>query len=99
MIQAVPQADVVITNPTHYAIALKYNPDEMEAPLCVAKGQDNMALRIREIAKEHKIIIYEDKPLARALYDLVEVDQTIPPAQYKAVAEVISFVFRQKGKL
>ena len=99
MMQAVPEADVVITNPTHYSIALKYKPDEMEAPLCVAKGQDNIALKIREIAKEHDIIIYEDKPLARSLYDMVEIDQTIPANQYKAVAEVISFVFKQKGRI
>ncbi|MCB9964315.1 MAG: flagellar biosynthesis protein FlhB [Rhodospirillales bacterium] len=99
MMQAVPQADVIITNPTHYAIALKYDPETMDAPLCLAKGQDNVALRIREVAKEHNIIIYEDKPLARSLYDLVEVDQTIPAEQYQAVAKVISFVFRQKGRL
>ena len=99
MMQAVPEADVVITNPTHFAIALKYKPDEMDAPVCIAKGQDLIALRIREIAKEHNIVIYEDKPLARSLYDLVEIDQTIPADQYKAVAEVISFVFRQKGRL
>lgn len=99
MMQAVPEADVVITNPTHFAIALKYKPEEMDAPLCVAKGQDNIALKIREIAKEHNIVIYEDKPLARTLFDTVEIDQTIPAEQYKAVAEVISFVFRQKGRL
>ncbi len=99
MIQSVPSADVVITNPTHFAIALKYNPEEMDAPLCVAKGQDNIALRIREVAKENNVVIYEDKPLARALYDVVEIDQTIPAAQYKAVAEVISFVFKQKGRM
>lgn len=99
MIQNVPQADVVITNPTHYSIALKYNPEEMDAPLCVAKGIDEVALRIREVAKEHDIILYENKPLARSLYDVVEVDETIPPEQYQAVAEVISFVFKKKGKL
>ena len=99
MMQAVPQADVVITNPTHFAVALKYNPEEMDAPFCVAKGQDNIALKIREIAKEHNVVIYEDKPLARSLFAMVEVEQTIPAEQYKAVAEVISFVFRQKGRL
>ncbi len=99
MMQAVPEADVVITNPTHFAIALKYNPDEMDAPLCVAKGQDNIALRIREVATENGVVVYEDKPLARSLYDMVEIDQTIPADQYKAVAEVISFVFRQKGRM
>lgn len=99
MMQAVPSADVVITNPTHYSIALKYDPEIMEAPLCVAKGIDEVALRIREVAKQHDIILYENKPLARTLYDVVEVDETIPPEQYQAVAEVISFVFKQKGKL
>ncbi len=99
MMQAVPEADVVITNPTHFAVALKYKPEEMDAPVCVAKGQDLIAQRIREIAKEHDIIIYEDKPLARSLFAMVEIDQTIPAEQYKAVAEVISFVFRKKGRL
>ncbi|MCC6598340.1 MAG: flagellar biosynthesis protein FlhB [Alphaproteobacteria bacterium] len=98
MIQAVPSADVVITNPTHYSIALKYDPDKMEAPLCVAKGIDDVALRIREVAKEHDIILFENRPLARTLYDTVEVDETIPPEQYKAVAEVISYVFKTRGR-
>lgn len=99
MMQAVPQADVVITNPTHYAIALKYKPEEMDAPVCIAKGTDDVALRIREIAKEHDITIYEAPPLARVLYDTVELDQMIPAEHYKAVAEVISYVFRLKGRL
>ncbi|MAF98465.1 MAG: flagellar biosynthesis protein FlhB [Micavibrio sp.] len=96
MMQNVPTADVVITNPTHYSIALKYDPDTMEAPLCVAKGIDEVALRIREVATEHDIMLYEDRPLARSLYDLVEVDEAIPYTQYKAVAEVISFVFKSR---
>lgn len=99
MIQAVPQADVVITNPTHFSVALKYNPDEMMAPMVIAKGMDEVALRIREVAKEHNIIIMENPPLARVLFDTVEVDQIIPEQHYKAVAEIISFVFKQKGKL
>lgn len=99
MMQAVPEADVVITNPTHFSIALKYDPEEMDAPLCVAKGMDELALRIREVAKEHNITLYENKPLARALYDTVEVDETIPAEHFKAVAEVISYVFKLKGKL
>lgn len=99
MMQAVPTADVVITNPTHYSIALKYDPKTMEAPVCVAKGVDEVALRIREIAKEHDIILYENRPLARSLYDTVDVDEMIPPEQYKAVAEVISYVFKVKGRL
>ena len=99
MMQNVPQADVVITNPTHYSIALKYDPELMDAPLCVAKGIDQVALRIREVAKEHDIELFENKPLARSLYDTVEVDEIIPAEHYKAVAEVISYVFKLKGKL
>lgn len=97
MIQNVPEADVVITNPTHYSIALKYRPGEMDAPICLAKGIDEVALRIREVAKEHDIVLFENKPLARALYDVVEIDEPIPTEQYKAVAEVISYVFKVKG--
>lgn len=99
MIAAVPEADVVITNPTHYSIALKYDPDTMDAPICVAKGMDEIAMRIREVAKEHDIVLYENKPLARTLYDTVDIDEIIPAEQYKAVAEIISYVFRLKGKL
>lgn len=99
MMAAVPEADVVITNPTHFSIALKYDPDTMDAPVCVAKGVDDVAMRIREIAKEHDIILYENKPLARALYDTVDIDEIIPAEQYKAVAEIISYVFRLKGKM
>lgn len=99
MMQAVPSADVVITNPTHYSIALKYNPDTMEAPVCVAKGIDEIALRIREVAKAHDIILYENKLLARTLYDTIDIDESIRADQYKAVAEVISYVFKQKGLL
>lgn len=99
MMQAVPQADVVITNPTHYSIALKYDPEKMNAPVCVAKGVDELALRIREVAKEHDIVLFENPPLARTLFDTVEVDEAIPPEHYKAVAEIISYVFRVKGRL
>lgn len=99
MMQAVPEADVVITNPTHYSIALKYDPEEMDAPLCVAKGVDEVALRIREVAKEHDVTLYENIPLARALFDTVEVEETIPMEHYKAVAEVISYVFKMRGNL
>ncbi len=99
MMQAVPEADVVITNPTHYSIALKYDPEAMEAPRCVAKGIDDLALRIREVAKENDVELFENKPLARALYDVVDVDQIIPADHYQAVAEVISYVFKRKGKL
>ena len=99
MMQAVPQATVVITNPTHFAVALKYDPDTMDAPLCVAKGADNVALRIREVAKENDVTVYENPPLARVLYSTVDIDEAVPPEHYKAVAEVISFVFRLKGRL
>ena len=99
MMQAVPSATVVITNPTHYAVALKYMPEEMEAPVCVAKGMDAIALRIREVAQENGIVLYENKPLARILYDTVEIDDMVPPEHYKAVAEIISFVFKLKGRI
>ncbi len=99
MMQAVPQADVIITNPTHFSIALKYDPDKMDAPVCVAKGIDDMALRIREVAKEHDITLYENPPLARILYDTVDIDEVIPAEHYKAVAEIISYVFKLKGRL
>ena len=98
MMQSVPSADVVITNPTHFSIALKYDPETMGAPVCVAKGMDDLALRIREVAKEHDIIIYESPPLARTLYDTVEIDDTIPQEHFKAVAEVISYVYKMRGR-
>ncbi|GJL98977.1 MAG: flagellar biosynthesis protein FlhB [Methyloligella sp.] len=97
MMAAVPEASVVITNPTHYAVALKYDK-AMPAPVCVAKGVDALALKIREIAEEHEIPRVENRPLARALHSVVEIDQEIPPEHYKAVAEVIGFVMRQKKK-
>lgn len=99
MMQNVPNADVVITNPTHYSIALQYDPDEMDAPKCLAKGVDEIALRIREVAKENNIELYENKPLARALFDSVEIDETIPQEHYQAVAQIISYVFQRQGKL
>ncbi|RVU34635.1 flagellar biosynthesis protein FlhB [Hwanghaeella grinnelliae] len=99
MMQAVPDADVVVTNPTHFACALSYNPDEMEAPVLVAKGQDLVAKRIRDLAEEHDIPIIENPPLARALHATCDLDQQIPEEHYKAVAEVISFVWRLKGKM
>lgn len=95
MMSAVPDATVIVTNPTHFAVALKYDRS-MKAPLCVAKGADAIALRIREIAKEHDVPIVENPPLARALFASVEVDQTIPGEHFKAVAEVIGFVMRLK---
>lgn len=99
MMQAVPSSDVVITNPTHYSVALKYDPDKNDAPIVVAKGVDDLAMRIREVARENDVIILPNPPLARVLFDTVELDEAVPPAQYKAVAEIISYVFRLKGKL
>jgi flagellar biosynthetic protein FlhB len=93
MFAAVPKAAVVITNPTHFAIALEYNRG-MDAPVCVAKGVDAVALKIREVAGEHSIPIVENPPLARALHATVQLDQKIPPEHYKAVAEVIGYVMR-----
>jgi flagellar biosynthetic protein FlhB len=93
MIANVKKAAVVITNPTHYAVALQYERG-MEAPICVAKGTDEVAMKIREVAKEHAIPLVENPPLARALHATVEVDQMIPPEHYKAVAEVIGYVMR-----
>lgn len=95
MMAAVPQATVVITNPTHFAVALKYDSD-MAAPQCVAKGADAIAFRIRELAKEHDVPIVENPPLARALYASMDIDDTIPAEHFKAVAEVIGFVLRLK---
>jgi flagellar biosynthesis protein FlhB len=92
MMQSVPQASVVITNPTHYAVALKYEPGETPAPVCLAMGVDAIAQRIREVAQEHDIPIVEDPPLARALFATAEIDQPIPKEQYEAVAKVIGFV-------
>lgn len=96
---SVPTADVVITNPTHYAIALKYDPDIAPAPVVVAKGKDIFAQKIKEIAKEHKVPMVENKPLARSLYPVVEVDAMIPPDLFIAVAEVLAYVFaKNKGR-
>jgi flagellar biosynthetic protein FlhB len=92
MMQAVPDATVVIMNPTHYAVALKYDAEETAAPLCVAKGLDSLALKIRAIAEEAGVPVIEDPPLARALYAAVEVDDMIPPAHYEAVAKIIGFI-------
>ena len=94
----VPTADVIITNPTHYAIALKYDANTMHAPRVVAKGKDLIALQIREIAIAHGIPILERKPLARAMYKLVEVGQEIPEQFYSAVAEILAYVYELTGK-
>ncbi len=99
MMQSVPEADVVITNPTHFSVALSYKPEEMSAPVVIAKGVDELAFRIREVAEENDVPLVENKPLARVLYDTVEIDQVIPEEHFKAVAEIISYVFKLKGKL
>jgi len=96
MMAEVPKASVIITNPTHYAVALQYDKG-MNAPVCLAKGLDNLALKIREVAAAHDIPIVENPPLARALHATVEMDEEIPPEHYKAVAEVIGYVMRLKS--
>lgn len=99
MMAAVPEATVVIMNPTHYAVALKYEAGETPAPLCVAKGVDSLALKIRKVAEEAGVPVIEDAPLARALYATVDVDQTIPRAHFEAVAKVIGFVLSRGRKI
>ncbi|MGE3332991.1 MAG: flagellar biosynthesis protein FlhB [Rhodospirillaceae bacterium] len=98
MIAAVQKASVVITNPTHFAVALQYDVDSMAAPVVVAKGVDFLAKRMRQVAEANDVPIVENPPLARALHAAVEVDQEIPAEHYKAVAEVIGYVMRLKGK-
>ncbi len=98
MMAAVPRATVVVTNPTHYAVAMRYVREEGGAPLVLAKGRDLVALKIREIAENHSIPIVEDKPLARSLYENVEIDKLIPPQFYKAVAEIIFFLHTRKAR-
>jgi flagellar biosynthetic protein FlhB len=92
MMQAVPTATVVVMNPTHYAVALKYDAGETPAPICVAKGMDSLALKIRSVAEEAGVPVIEDPPLARALYAAVDIDEMIPAAHYEAVAKVIGFI-------
>ncbi|HEY0106079.1 MAG TPA: flagellar biosynthesis protein FlhB [Rhizomicrobium sp.] len=99
MMAQVPQATVIVTNPTHYAIALKYEQGKTAAPVCVAKGVDALALRIREVAKANDVPIVENPPLARALYAAVEIDEVIPQEHFKAVAQVIGYVYRLTGKI
>lgn len=99
MMQAVPEASVVIANPTHFAVALKYELNEMTAPVVLAKGIDAVALRIREVAEENDIPVITNPPLARALHAGAEIGDEIPPEQFKAVAEIIGYILRLKGKL
>jgi len=98
MMQDVPKADVIITNPTHYAVALQYDGTKMEAPIVLAKGTDYIALKIRDIAKENGVMTMENRPLARALYDRAEIGQTIPADLFQAVAEVLAYVYKLKGR-
>ena len=98
MMQDVPKSDVVVTNPTHFSVALKYDFKKMSSPQVVAKGIDFVALRIRKVAKDHDIPIVENVSLARSLYKTVKIGGFIPRELYKAVAEVLSFVYRMKKK-
>lgn len=98
MMTEVPKADVVITNPTHFAIAIKYDASKSEAPMVLAKGKDLIAQKIKEIAKDSKVPIIENKPLAQALYKTVDIGEMVPSELYKAVAEVLAFVYNLKNK-
>jgi len=98
MMEEVPKADVVVMNPTHFAVALKYKRDEMGAPAVVAKGRNHLALKIKELALESGVPVVEDKPLARALYKSLEIGEEVSVDLYKAVAEVLAFVYRLNKK-
>jgi flagellar biosynthetic protein FlhB len=99
MMANVPKATVIVTNPTHYSIALRYEPDQGDAaPICVAKGVDALALRIREVAREHDVPIVENVPLARALYAAVDIDETIPREHFEAAAKIIGFVMQKRKR-
>lgn len=99
MMQEVPNADVVITNPTHYAIAIKYDDGKMDAPIIVAKGVDFVAQKIKLIATEHEIVTVENRPLARSLYDQVEIGDRVPEEFFKAIAEILAYVYRIQRKI
>ncbi len=98
MMSEIPESDVVITNPTHYAVAIKYEMGKDVAPKVVAKGQRLVALKIKELAKEHNVIVHEDPPLARTLYSSVDIGENIPENLYKAVAEILAFVYKIRNK-
>src|SRR5699024_7400114 len=99
MMSEVPKADVVITNPTHYAVAIKYDEQTASAPYVIAKGMDHMALKIKEIAGAHHITLVENRSLARGLYDELEINECISESFYQAVAEVLAYVYRLEKKL
>ena len=99
MMQEIPEADVVITNPTHFAIVLKYDEEQMDSPIVVAKGADFVAQKIKMIAAEHDIVLVENRPLARAMYDQVEIGDRIPEDFFKAIAEILAYVYRIKRKI
>ena len=94
---AVPTADFVVTNPTHVACALKYVAEEMDSPMLIAKGTELIAKKIIDIAKEHNVPVIENPPVARALFRMVDINQSIPPELYKAVAEILMFVYKMKN--
>jgi flagellar biosynthesis protein FlhB len=96
MMQEVPKADVIVTNPTHFAVALKYDEKRMRAPIVVAKGADEIAAKIREVAGEHKVPIFEAPPLARVLFRNVDIGEEIPATLYIAVAQILTYVFQLK---
>jgi len=99
MMQDIPKADVVITNPTHFAVAVRYDAKEAAAPVVLAKGEDHLAAKIKEVARENKVEIVENKPLARMLYYNVDIGQQVPPELYQAVAEVLAMVYHMQGKI
>jgi len=98
MMRAVPKADVVITNPTHYSVALEYRRIEMEAPVVTAKGVDHIALKIRELAQEHSVPLVENRPLARALYSEVDIGDAIPEKFYEVMATILAEIFKLSGR-
>jgi flagellar biosynthetic protein FlhB len=98
MIQEVPKADVIITNPTHFAVAIRYDIETMAAPEVIAKGKDHIALKIKEIAKQNKIMTVENRPLARALFASVEIGEAIPEELFNAVGEILAYVYFQEGR-
>ena len=97
--QELPKADVVITNPTHYAVAIKYEPALRDAPYVLAKGEGYLAQKIKDVARENGIEVVENKPVARMLYHNVEIGETVPPELYQAVAEILAFVYHLQGKI